>query len=101
MRPRAVDAAPPQSKPPIAYRRRGRNCAENAMNMTEHSPLAAVGTDTAIRLRWALRDIKAGRTKSMPVSSDDLAKLIGLGLIELHDDEPMLTDEAHRALDWS
>ncbi len=57
--------------------------------------------DTAIRLRWALRDIKAERTKLSPVRPDDLRMLAELGLIEMRDDEPVLTNEGHRALDWS
>ena len=57
--------------------------------------------DTAIRLRWALRDIKGKRTKLMPVSPDDVRTLVELGLIEMRDDVPVLTNEGERALDWS
>ena len=46
------------------------------------SLLAGLNLDTAIRLRWALRDIRAERTAWSPVSPDDLAALIQLGLIE-------------------
>jgi hypothetical protein len=62
--------------------------------------LDGLNLDTAIRLRWVLRDIKAKRTKLSPISQDDLMALIELGLIEMRDEEPMLTDEGHRALDW-
>ena len=55
--------------------------------------------DTAIRLRWALRDIKAKRTKLTPVSPGDLKTLIEMGLIEMCDDATMLTNEGHHALD--
>ena len=55
--------------------------------------------DTAIRLRWALRDIKAKRTKLTPVNPDDLKTLIEMGLVEMRDDVPVLTNEGHRALD--
>ena len=65
------------------------------------SPLVGLDLDTAIRLRWALRDIKAERTKLSPVRPDDLRMLAELGLIEMRDDEPVLTNEGHRALDWS
>jgi hypothetical protein len=65
------------------------------------SVLDGLNLDTAIRLRWALRDIKAKRTKFTPVSPNDLMALTELGLIEIRDEEPMLTDEGHRALDWS
>ncbi|UPT92334.1 hypothetical protein HAP41_0000048700 (plasmid) [Bradyrhizobium barranii subsp. apii] len=52
-----------------------------------------------IRLRWSLRDIKAKRTKLMPLSPNDLSTLTELGLVELQDDAPMLTDAGHRLLD--
>ena len=54
--------------------------------------------DTAIRLRWALRDIKAKRTKLTPVSPSDLKTLMELGLIEMRDDAPMLNKVAYQAL---
>jgi hypothetical protein len=77
--------------------------AENATTMVDQqrSLLDGLNLDTAIRLRWALRDIKAKRTKLTPISQNDLMALIELGLIEMRDEEPMLTDEGHRALDWS
>ncbi|MCP1732783.1 hypothetical protein [Bradyrhizobium elkanii] len=43
-------------------------------------------------MRWTLRDIQAGRLKLSPVSDEDLHVLAELGLIELHDDEPGLTE---------
>ncbi len=77
--------------------------AENAPTMTEQprSVLDGLSLDTAIRLRWALRDIKAKRTKLSPVSQNDLMALIELGLIEMRDDVPQLTNEGHRAIDWN
>jgi hypothetical protein len=63
------------------------------------SPLAGLDLDTAIRLRWALRDIKAKRTKLTPVSPSDLKTLFEMGLVEMRDDAPMLTNEGHQALD--
>ena len=63
------------------------------------SPLAGLDLDTAIRLRWALRDIKAKRTKLTPVSPSDLKTLIEMGLVEMRDDAPMLTNEGHQAVD--
>ena len=64
--------------------------AENATAMADRprSVLDGLNLDTAIRLRWALRDIKAGRTKLSPVSQNDLMALIELGLIEMRDDVP-------------
>jgi hypothetical protein len=63
--------------------------------------LAGLSLDTAIHLRWALRDIKGNRTKLSPVSPDDLRTLIELGRVETRDDEPVLTNEDHRAIDWN
>jgi len=65
------------------------------------SPLSGLDLDAAIRLRWALRDIKAKRTKLLPPNSDDLKRLTELGLIEMSDEVPELTNEGHRALGWS
>jgi hypothetical protein len=68
--------------------------------MTDQSrpPLAGLSLDTAIRLRWALRDIKAKRTKLSPVSPDDLQTLIGMGLIEMRDEAPLVTNEGEQVL---
>jgi len=63
------------------------------------SPWAGLDLDTAIRLRWALRDIKAKRTKLTPVRPRDLEILIEMGLVEMRDDAPLLTNAAHQALD--
>jgi len=62
-------------------------------------PLAGIDLDRAIRFRWALRDIKARRTKLTPVNPDDLKTLIEVGLVEMRDDVPVLTNEGHRAID--
>jgi hypothetical protein len=71
------------------------------MNDDSNSPMAGFDLDTAIRLRWALRDIKGKRLKLSPVSPEDLRMLTERGLIEMHDDVPMLTSEGDRALNWS
>jgi hypothetical protein len=66
------------------------------------SVLDGLNLDFAIRLRRALRDIKARRTEFLPVSQNDLMALIELGLIEMRDDDvPQLTNEDHRAIDWT
>jgi hypothetical protein len=54
--------------------------------------------DRAIHLRWALRDIKGKRMKS-PVSPDDLRTLIEMGLVEMRNDSPVLTNAGHAAID--
>ena len=76
---------------------------ENTTVMADQprSVLDGLNLDTAIRLRWVLRDIKARRTQFSPISHNDLMALIELGLIEMRDDVPELTNEGHRALNWS
>jgi hypothetical protein len=78
----------------------GERGNETAMSDQPHSPLAGLSLDTAIHLCWVLRDIKAKRTKLSPVSPDDLSTLIEMGLIEMRDEAPALTNEGERALDW-
>ena len=63
------------------------------------SLLAGLGLDTAIRLRWAMRDIRARRAKLSPVRENDLAALIDLGLVEMREDLPRLTGLGVLALD--
>jgi hypothetical protein len=72
----------------------------NAMAMTDNpNPLADFSLERAIALRWILGDIKANRTKLSPVSESDLRALTELGLVETHDDAPVLTNSGHAALD--
>ena len=52
----------------------------------------------AIDLVWTLRDIKAKRTL-MPPDPDHLRELIELGLVEMRDDVPALTNKGHEVLD--
>jgi hypothetical protein len=63
------------------------------------APFAHLGLDRAVELRWALRDIKAKRLKLSPASPADLAALTDLGLIEMRDDGPALTQAGHDALE--
>jgi len=69
------------------------------VSMHARSLLAGLNLDTAIRLRWALRDIRADRTAWSPVSPDDLAALIELGLVEMRNEMPALTYEGRSAID--
>jgi hypothetical protein len=69
------------------------------MNDQQQNPLGGLDLDTAIRLRWSLRDIKGKRTRWSPVSPDDLKALIGKGLIEIRDDVPVLTREGERVIE--
>jgi hypothetical protein len=62
-------------------------------------PLADLGLERAIALRWVLRDIKARRLKLSPVSTVDLNILTELDLIEMRDELPVLTNAGHAAID--
>jgi hypothetical protein len=62
------------------------------------TPFADLSLERAIALRWALRDIKGKRLRMSPVSESDIATLSQLGLIEIRDDVPVLTQAGHDAL---
>ena len=62
------------------------------------NPFADFDLDRAISMRWTLRDIKAKRLKLSPVSDVDLRALIDLGLVEVQDDAPVLTNAGHAVL---
>jgi hypothetical protein len=55
------------------------------------NPFAEFDLERAIGLRWTLRDIQARRLKMSPVSDEDLLVLTELGLVELRDEGPALT----------
>ena len=65
------------------------------------SPLAGLSIETAIRLRWLLRDIERKRTKFLGASPDDLRTLMEMGLVEIQNEEPVLTREGARAINRS
>ena len=68
--------------------------------MTEpKTGLASLALKDAVRLRWTLRDIKAMRTKLLPVSPDDLRLLIDMGLVEMRDDVPVITTAGDGEID--
>ena len=52
-----------------------------------------------IDLRWKLRDIHARRFKIMRLSDEDLQELVNQGLVEMRDDEPVLTDAGVAKID--
>jgi len=56
------------------------------------SLLAGLGIDSAIQLRWAMRDIRAKRTKISPIAENDLAALMDLGFVDMREGMPRLTD---------
>ena len=53
--------------------------------------LASLGLDNAIRLRWALRDIRGKRLKLTPVDPNDLRTLVDMGYVEMKDEDPVVT----------
>ena len=55
------------------------------------SPFAHLGLEEAIALRWALRDIRAKRLKLSPIDPGHLQTLIGMGLVEVRNEDPELT----------
>ena len=63
------------------------------------NPFAQFSLEKAIGLRWTLRDIQARRLKMSPVSNEDLRVLSELGLIEVRDDGPVLTESGIAVLD--
>ncbi|WP_426527858.1 hypothetical protein [Bradyrhizobium sp. McL0615] len=63
------------------------------------SLLDQLDLNTAIQLRWTMRDIRSKRTKFSPVSAEDLTALLNLGLVEMRDGLPRLTAAGVIALD--
>ena len=63
------------------------------------SLLAELDPNTAIHLRWVMRDIRSKRTKFSPVSANDLSALMDLGLVEMREELPRLTGLGVLALD--
>jgi hypothetical protein len=59
---------------------------------------ARADRDRAVSLRWVLRDIKNNRLKWSPVDGDDLRILIEMGLVEMRDSAPMLTNAGVSAI---
>jgi hypothetical protein len=70
------------------------------MVMTDKSnPFADYSLERGIALRWVLRDIRGKRLRLSPVSDTDLSMLTELGLVEMQDDVPVLTNAGRDALD--
>jgi hypothetical protein len=66
--------------------------------LVENDPLRDLDPREAIDLRWTLRDIKAKRWKLSPISPTHLEKLKAMGLVELRNDELVLTNEGFGAI---
>ena len=56
------------------------------------NPFSDLDLQQAIDLRWTLRDIKAKRWKLSPIDPSHLEKLITMGLVEMRNDDPVLTN---------
>jgi hypothetical protein len=62
------------------------------------NPLSHLDLQEAIDLRWTLRDIRAKRWKLAPINPTHLEKLIALGLVEMRNDDPVLTNSGLDAI---
>ncbi|TMK52312.1 MAG: hypothetical protein E6G70_01780 [Alphaproteobacteria bacterium] len=61
--------------------------------------LKSLGLDNAIRLRWALRDIRGKRLKLSPVDANDLRTLIDMGYVETkNENDPVVTPPGLREI---
>ena len=61
--------------------------------MTDESdPFRDLELQEAIDLRWTLRDIRAKRWKLSPIDAAHLEKLKSMGLVEIRNDDPVLTN---------
>jgi hypothetical protein len=85
---KAVAVAPPANTESVVTR------AQQAKSL-----LAELDLNTAIHLRWVMRDIRSKRTKFSPVSANDLTALMDLGLVEMREGLPRLTALGVLALD--
>lgn len=72
--------------------------AESKGQPAEPRSLHDLPVDIAIRLRWVLRDIRAGRIKLIAPSSDDLRSLAELGLVTVDNDKLILTEAGYSAI---
>jgi hypothetical protein len=61
-------------------------------------PLSNLDLQQSIELRWTLRDIQAKRWLLCPVDPSHLENLIAMGLVEMKDDEPVLTESGLDAI---
>ena len=55
-------------------------------------PFAHLDRAEAIDLRWSLRDIRSRRWVLTPIKAEHMEKLLAMGLTEMHDGVPVLTD---------
>jgi hypothetical protein len=92
--PKIPAAAPthPRRDSAVAMRLSDSPAASYNRKMSEPKKgLASLGLDNAIRLRWALRDIRGKRLKPTPVDPNDLRTLVDMGYVEIVDGNPVVT----------
>jgi hypothetical protein len=58
----------------------------------ENDPFHDLDLQEAIDLRWTLRDIRAERWKLFPINPSRLEKLRSMGVVEMPNDDPVLTN---------
>jgi hypothetical protein len=58
----------------------------------DNDPFHNLDIQEAIDLRWTLRDIRAKRWKMSPINPDHLERLQSMGLVEMRNDDPVLTN---------
>jgi hypothetical protein len=92
---RVRDTTLPRRAPPICGTQSGSNGLQNMADRL----LANFDLEKAIALRWALRDIVAKRTRLTPPKDDELQTLLDLGLVEMRDDQPVVTEAGLAALE--
>jgi hypothetical protein len=90
--------APTKSEAVVEAERTMDPKLENSM-ADKQNHFAQFDVERGIALRWALRDIKARRSKYSPVGDADIQTLTELGLVEVREDGPVLTQAGHDALD--
>ena len=67
----------------------------------KHDPFRDLELGTKIALRWTLRDIEAKRWMITPIDPAHLEKLMALHLVEIRDNDPVLTRAGLDALSAS
>jgi hypothetical protein len=97
--PKPVSLSGPPTSSATAEAKRGEHKSTLLMAIVEPDIYTArADRDRAVALRWVLRDIKNNRLKWSPVGQDDLRILIEMGLVEMRDSAPKLTNAGASAI---
>jgi hypothetical protein len=68
------------------------------MSLDAIETFAGLGLQQTIYLRWTLRDIRAKRWILCPIDPSHLEQLMGMGLVEMRDNDPVLTNSGVDAI---